>query len=150
MSVIGPRPALWNQDVLTAERDKYGANDVKPGLTGWAQINGRDELEIPVKAKLDGEYVQKEKIKEGFLLRKVAGDHVVVPVGEAGKVFHGMIRLNDTGAFLWEQCRKETTKEQVLQAMAEKYEVDESVAADDLDRFLQQLRNAEILEETNE
>ena len=61
MSVIGPRPALWNQDVLTAERDKYGANDVKPGLTGWAQINGRDELEIPVKAKLDGEYVQKEK-----------------------------------------------------------------------------------------
>lgn len=60
MSVIGPRPALWNQDVLTAERDKYGANDVKPGLTGWAQINGRDELEIPVKAKLDGEYVQKE------------------------------------------------------------------------------------------
>lgn len=92
----------------------------------------------------------KIKIKEGFLLRKVAGDHVVVPVGEAGKVFHGMIRLNDTGAFLWEQCRKETTKEQVLQAMAEKYEVDESVAADDLDRFLQQLRNAEILEETNE
>ena len=71
----------------------------------------------------------KIKIKEGFLLRKVAGDHVVVPVGEAGK---------------------ETTKEQVLQEMAEKYEVDESVAADDLDRFLQQLRNAEILEETNE
>lgn len=59
MSVIGPRPALWNQDLLTAERDKYGANDVKPGLTGWAQINGRDELEIPEKAKLDGEYVEK-------------------------------------------------------------------------------------------
>lgn len=58
MSVIGPRPGLWNQDVLTAERDKYGANDVKPGLTGLAQINGRDELEIPDKAKLDGEYVQ--------------------------------------------------------------------------------------------
>ena len=57
MSIIGPRPALWNQDDLVAERDKYGANDVKPGLTGWAQINGRDELEIPVKAKLDGEYV---------------------------------------------------------------------------------------------
>ncbi len=56
MSVIGPRPGLWNQDLLTAERDKYGANDIKPGLTGWAQINGRDELEIPVKAKLDGEY----------------------------------------------------------------------------------------------
>lgn len=60
MSVIGPRPGLWNQDVLTAERDKYGANDVKPGLTGWAQINGRDELEIPDKAKLDGEYVRRE------------------------------------------------------------------------------------------
>lgn len=58
MSVIGPRPGLWNQDLLTAERDKYGANDVKPGLTGWAQINGRDELEIPEKAKLDGEYVK--------------------------------------------------------------------------------------------
>lgn len=56
MSIIGPRPALWNQDDLIAERDKYGANDIKPGLTGWAQINGRDELEIPVKAKLDGEY----------------------------------------------------------------------------------------------
>lgn len=57
MSIIGPRPALWNQDDLIAERDKYGANDIRPGLTGWAQINGRDELEIPVKAKLDGEYV---------------------------------------------------------------------------------------------
>jgi lipopolysaccharide/colanic/teichoic acid biosynthesis glycosyltransferase/nucleoside-diphosphate-sugar epimerase len=58
MSVIGPRPGLWNQDLLTAERDKYKANDVKPGLTGWAQINGRDELEIPEKARLDGEYVK--------------------------------------------------------------------------------------------
>lgn len=59
MSTVGPRPGLWNQDLLTAERDKYGANDVKPGLTGWAQINGRDELEIPDKAKLDGEYTEK-------------------------------------------------------------------------------------------
>ena len=59
MSIIGPRPALWNQDDLIAERDKYGANDVRPGLTGWAQINGRDELEIDLKAKLDGEYVEK-------------------------------------------------------------------------------------------
>lgn len=65
MSIIGPRPALWNQDVLTSERDKWGANDIKPGLTGWAQINGRDELEIPVKAKLDGEYAAKLK-KGGF------------------------------------------------------------------------------------
>ena len=58
MSIIWLRPALWNQDDLIEERDKYGANDVRPGLTGWAQINGRDELEIPVKARLDGEYVQ--------------------------------------------------------------------------------------------
>jgi len=58
MSIIGPRPALWNQDDLIAERDKYGANDIMPGLTGWAQINGRDELEIPVKAKFDGDYTK--------------------------------------------------------------------------------------------
>ena len=58
MSIIGPRPALWNQDDLIAERDKYGANDIRPGLTGWAQINGRDELEITEKARLDGEYVE--------------------------------------------------------------------------------------------
>ena len=63
MSVIGPRPGLWNQDLLTAERDKYKANDIKPGLTGWAQINGRDELEIPVKAKLDGEYKENLGLK---------------------------------------------------------------------------------------
>ena len=59
MSIIGPRPALWNQYDLLEERDKYGANDVRPGLSGWAQINGRDELPIEVKAKLDGEYVQR-------------------------------------------------------------------------------------------
>lgn len=59
MSIIGPRPALWNQSDLIAERDKYGANNVPPGLTGWAQINGRDELPIEVKSKLDGEYVEK-------------------------------------------------------------------------------------------
>lgn len=59
MSIIGPRPALWNQYDLIEERDKYGANDVPPGLTGWAQINGRDELAIEVKAKLDGDYVKK-------------------------------------------------------------------------------------------
>lgn len=59
MSVIGPRPALWNQDDLIEERDKYGANDVRPGLSGWAQISGRDELEIEDKARLDGEYIEK-------------------------------------------------------------------------------------------
>lgn len=59
MSIIGPRPALWNKDDLADERDKYQANDILPGLTGWAQINGRDELPITVKAKLDGEYVDR-------------------------------------------------------------------------------------------
>lgn len=59
MSVVGPRPALWNQDDLIAERDKYGANDIRPGLSGWAQANGRDTLPIPEKAKLDGEYVKR-------------------------------------------------------------------------------------------
>lgn len=97
MSVIGPRPALWNQDVLTAERDKYGANDVKPGLTGWAQINGRDELEIPVKAKLDGEYVQKESlffdIKCFFgTVGKVAKDDSVVEGGT------GEMKKNDSAS----------------------------------------------------
>lgn len=62
MSIVGPRPALWNQDDLIAERDKYGANNIRPGLTGWAQINGRDELPIEVKAKLDGEYVEKMSV----------------------------------------------------------------------------------------
>lgn len=71
MSVIGPRPGLWNQDLLTAERDKYNANDIKPGLTGWAQINGRDELEIPDKARLDGEYA--EKIGLGMDIRCFMG-----------------------------------------------------------------------------
>ncbi len=63
MSAVGPRPALWNQFDLIAERDKYGANDVRPGLTGWAQINGRDELPIDIKARFDGEYVE----RMGFL-----------------------------------------------------------------------------------
>ena len=86
LSIIGPRPGLWNQDYLTAERDKYGANDIKPGLTGWAQINGRDELEISEKAKLDGEYVQKESFLfdiRCFLgtIMKVAKDDTVVEGG---------------------------------------------------------------------
>jgi len=77
MAIIGPRPALWNQDDLVAEREKYGANDCKPGLTGWAQINGRDELEIPVKAKFDGEYAE----KEGLLM------DIKCFFGTIGKVF---------------------------------------------------------------
>ena len=63
MSIVGPRPALWNQFDLIAEREQYGVHQVQPGLTGWAQINGRDELEIPVKAALDGEYVRRFGLK---------------------------------------------------------------------------------------
>ena len=83
MSIIGPRPALWNQYDLIEERDKYGANDIKPGLTGWAQINGRDELPIEVKAKLDGEYVEKMSFHFdircfiGTLIRVVKSDGVI-------------------------------------------------------------------------
>lgn len=80
MSIVGPRPALWNQEDLIRERDKYGANDVPPGLTGWAQINGRDELEIPVKAKLDGEYV--EKFGLGMDLRCFFGTFLSVLRGD--------------------------------------------------------------------
>ena len=76
MSIIGPRPALWNQDDLYEERAKYGANGVKPGLTGWAQINGRDELPIDVKAKLDGEYVR--KLSFGFDVKCFFGTIVSV------------------------------------------------------------------------
>ena len=83
MAIVGPRPALWNQYDLIEERDKYGANEIRPGLTGWAQINGRDELEIPVKARLDGEYVEKMGLKMdlrcffGTFLSVLRGDGVV-------------------------------------------------------------------------
>lgn len=97
MSVIGPRPGLWNQDLLTAERDKYGANDVRPGLTGWAQINGRDELEIPDKAKLDGEYVEKLSLRmdvKCFLgsVGVFGGDDSVVEGGTGEMAKKGMKR----------------------------------------------------------
>ncbi len=83
MSIIGPRPALWNQEDLIAERDKYGANDIRPGLTGWAQINGRDELPIFEKARLDGEYAEKIcfafdcKCFFGTIGKVIRGDGVV-------------------------------------------------------------------------
>ena len=80
MSVVGPRPALWNQDDLIAARDAVHANDVRPGLTGWAQINGRDELPIPVKARLDGEYVR--RMSFAFDARCVLGTVVKVARGE--------------------------------------------------------------------
>lgn len=99
MSVIGPRPGLWNQDLLTAERDKYGANDVRPGLTGWAQINGRDELEIPEKAKLDGEYC--EKLSLGMDLKCFFGS-----VG----VFGGDDSLVEGGTGSMEEREKEGMK----------------------------------------
>ncbi len=76
MSIVGPRPALWNQYDLIEERDKYGANDIRPGLTGWAQINGRDELPIEIKAGLDGEYVRKSSF--GMDIRCIVGTVVCV------------------------------------------------------------------------
>ena len=85
MSIVGPRPALWNQFDLIEERDKYGANDVRPGLTGWAQINGRDELPIDVKARLDGEYV--EKMGFFFDLKCMIG--TVLPVFTGAGVVEG-------------------------------------------------------------
>lgn len=88
MSIVGPRPALWNQDDLIAERDRYGANDVLPGLTGWAQINGRDELEIRVKARLDGEYV--ERLSFLFDLKCFFG--TIAPVLKATGVAEGSLR----------------------------------------------------------
>ena len=92
MSIIGPRPALWNQDYLTAERDKYGANDIKPGLTGLAQAHGRDELDIPEKAKLDGEYAValKKSSRSGFKMDvKVFIDSVRAVVKSDGFVEGG-------------------------------------------------------------
>ena len=85
MSIVGPRPALWNQFDLIEERDKYGANDVRPGLTGWAQINGRDELPIDVKARLDGEYV--EKMGFFFDIKCIIG--TVLPVFTGAGVVEG-------------------------------------------------------------
>ena len=92
----------------------------------------------------------KIKIKEGFLLRKVAGDHVVVPVGEAGKVFHGMIRLNDTGAFLWEQCRRKRRRNRFYRQWQKNTKLMKALRPMIWTAFYKQLRNAEILEETNE
>lgn len=91
LSIIGPRPALWNQEDLVAERDRYGANDIKPGLTGLAQINGRDELEIPVKAKFDGEYVKalKKGMTSGFLMDAKCFFGTIKSVADAEGVVEG-------------------------------------------------------------
>ena len=105
MAIVGPRPALWNQDDLADERDKYGANDVRPGLTGWAQINGRDELEIPVKAKLDGDYVKvlNEGKFKGFAmdLRCFFGTFISV-------LRHDGVVEGGTGSIKAEETAKET------------------------------------------
>lgn len=95
MSIIGPRPALWNQYDLIEERDKYGANDVPVGLTGWAQINGRDELSIDVKSKLDGEYVN----AIGFLMDAKCFFGTIVSVLKRDGVFEGVVK---------EACNMET------------------------------------------
>lgn len=88
MSIIGPRPALWNQYDLIAERDKYGANDIRPGLTGWAQINGRDELSVEEKAKLDGEYVE----KIGFLMDLKCFFKTIVSVLKKEGIVEGKVK----------------------------------------------------------
>jgi O-antigen biosynthesis protein WbqP len=99
MSIIGPRPALWNQYDLIEERDKYGVNDVRPGLTGWAQINGRDELPIEVKAKLDGEYVEKMgfgmdvKCFFGTIISVLRHDGVVE--GGTGAILKDKVRISE-------------------------------------------------------
>lgn len=105
MSIIGPRPALWNQEDLIAERDKYGANDVRPGLSGWAQINGRDELEIPVKARLDGEYI--ERMSFAFDFKCFFG--TIVSVFKSDGVVEG-----GTGEMEKEKVEAEKEAEEIL------------------------------------
>ena len=85
MSIVGPRPALWNQYDLIAERDRYGANELRPGLTGWAQINGRDELEIEEKARYDGEYV----VRESFMFDAMCIFRTIVNVSKHEGVVEG-------------------------------------------------------------
>ena len=112
MALIGPRPALWNQDDLIAERDRYGANDVKPGLTGWAQIHGRDELEIPEKAKMDGHYVSQLgpiidiKCFLGTFLAVSRGEGVVEGGTGASKKKKKILVVSNHSYMLW-QFRRE-------------------------------------------
>ena len=124
MSIIGPRSALWNQDLLTAERDKYGANDVKPGLTGWAQINGRDKLEISEKARLDGEYVK----NISFLLdcrcffgtiRSVLNDDSVVEGGTGELKRKEQEKETDENAELYYKVNRDLTVECAKKALSE-------------------------------
>lgn len=110
LSVVGPRPALWSQDDLVAEREKYGANDMKPGITGWAQINGRDELEIDVKAKFDGEYAEAlnaGKFK-GFAMDVRCFFGTIVSVLKSEGVVEG-----GTGEMKKNEMKKEEEKEHI-------------------------------------
>lgn len=108
MSIVGPRPALWNQDDLIAERDKYGANDVTPGLTGWAQVNGRDELEIEEKARYDGEYV-------GHITFKMDMTCILMTVGSVLR--HKGVIEGGTGAIVPHiEARQEEIKEKQKEA----------------------------------
>jgi O-antigen biosynthesis protein WbqP len=106
MSIIGPRPALWNQYDLIEEREKYGANDIRPGLSGWAQINGRDELPIDIKAAYDGEYVKKisfwfdVKCFIGTIVSVIKHDGIV----EGGT---GIIKIESCGCSLCDNSEKE-------------------------------------------
>ncbi len=107
MSIVGPRPALWNQTDLIEEREKYGANDIAPGLTGWAQINGRDELDIPVKAKLDGEYMINRSFK--FDMQCLFGTIISV-LQHDGVVEGGTGEIHKIGR----QYTKEKTNEELI------------------------------------
>lgn len=140
MSVIGPRPGLWNQDLLTAERDKYNANDIKPGLTGWAQINGRDELEIPVKAKLDGEYVKSESLlfdAKCFLgtVSKVGHDDSVVEGGTGNITFNETIIPDHTlvSVIIATYRRDDSLKNALDSLVTQTYKNFEVVIVDDND-----------------
>ena len=105
MSVIGPRPALWNQYDLIEERDKYGANDIRPGLTGWAQVNGRDELPIEVKARFDGEYVK----RMGFLFDCKCFFMTIFKVAKRDGIVEGA-KANETAPQKKTEEEEETTK----------------------------------------
>ncbi len=148
MAIIGPRPALWNQDDLIAERDKYGANDVRPGLTGWAQINGRDELEIPVKAALDGEYVQKMgfffdcKCFFGTILSVFRHDGVVE--GGTGEMKKEEIKKDQTEG----EIEHQTQIDEIIEQKVE--EVVESPNKDKIEPALEDNNEPSALEENQE
>ena len=133
MSIIGPRPALWNQDDLVAERDKYGANALRPGLTGWAQINGRDELEIPVKAKLDGEYVEKLSFafdcKCFFGTIKAVFNHKGVVEGGTGEIH----KHEEEQARKVEQTAEESVDQDIDATVEQNIEQDTEQTTDEVD-----------------